>query len=1160
MVTIPTHLPTASLVVGNMHCPSCVESITNLLAALPSVKNLSVSLLLHRVTFAIDTSIGSSRVPTSVDRVVEQVAHTLKSEGGFEVATEGGDVEPTPAATGGLLDRVFGKRRADKASKIAEERRRRHLEHCEACQAEEAGERHPSSTFPAPPPDQVLVTTLSIEGMTCASCTSSISKALEGEPSILSVEVNLLSSSGTVRHKASLSADEVAAMVDDVGFEAEVLESRPEAPERAEEALIKTTLSIEGMTCASCSGAIDRAVRKHPDVTDAAIDVLLNKGVFTHRPALTPEALKDIVEDVGYDATIVSSALLERKGVPGSRTVTVGVQGMFCGQCVIKINNALAAMPLLSYTPITLAAPVSTLTYIPRDPLTIRDILRDLTALAPEFHAEVVRAQSLSERSQEIQRREVRLLAAHLAVAVLFAIPTFIIAIVSMVLLKAEHPFRRFWDQPVWGGANLGTVVQWPLATAVQFGVGWIFYKRAFNALWPHLRALVPAPLRSKSMRRLPARPLTWRALVSFGSMDLLVTLSTTVSYFASIAMMALDVKAGPKSMSVGTYFDSSVFLIMFILLGRTIEAYAKSRTTDAVALLGNLRPATALLVEEANAEGEKRLSTDTEDSGPHEVPVDHVEYGDVILIMPGSLPPTDGVVVSGTSKFDESSLTGESLPVTKNPGDEVYTGTTNQTSAIHVRVTGLAAETMLERIIQAVSDASGRKAPLEKAAERLTGVFVPLVVYFALGVLAFWMGMVYGGRIAPHHYHGPGGRAFFALEFAIAVLVVACPCGIGLAVPCANAVGNGLAAATGILASGGGEAFTAATAVTTIAFDKTGTLTTGQSTVTDEYVPETELGAEVTRALRAVEAQSTHPLAVGLASYLSAQSSAALEVVESTEIAGRGLRATVAGERTLELLVGNAALLTENNVDIPPSAEETLAQWSTDAKSVVLCAARPAGAGNPFVLTAMYALADAPRESTAGVLALLRQRGYRVVMLSGDNEVTARAVGRLVGITAEDVHAGVGPQGKAAAIAEMQVRRVAPRIALGPLKLGRKEVVERVMFVGDGLNDAVALAAADVSAAMGHGSQATLASADFVLLRSDLAALPKLLRLSCKVRNRQWFNLFWAMIFNTVFLPIAAGVLFPVGFTLSPVWSAVLMACSSISVVLSSLALRWGL
>lgn len=1208
---IPTHLLTASLVVSNMHCPSCVESITNLLSHVPAVKNLSVSLLLHRITFAVDLSAGSSSssAPMTKERVVEQVKRILKSEGGFEVASdeevaEGGNKRNSlllPPPPQHLLGPWIGKRRQDKVTKIVEERRRRHLEHCESCRAEqEAKEKGIAapSTLPTPAPsDQVLTTILSIEGMTCASCTSSITKTLEEEPSVLAVDINLLASSGTVRHKASLAAAEVAELIEDIGFEAEVMESRPDAADPKEgssDKLMRTTISIEGMTCASCSSAIDRAMKQNSDVVDANIDVLGNKGVFTHKASLLPETLKDIIEDTGFDAEVISSTPLEEpktKGEPGSRTVTIRVEGTFCNACTDKINAKLASMPLLSFTPVTSHPATTTITYIPREPLTIRDILADLTNLAPEFDAEVVKQQSLSERSQEIQRREVKLLAAHLVVAIVFAIPTFIIAIVSMVLLKSDHPFRKFWDQPVWGGANLGTIVQWPLATVVQFGVGWLFYKRAFHALWPHLRALVPKFLRTKAMKRLPARPVTWRSLFSFGSMDLLVTMSTTVSYFASIAMLALDVKAGPGMMSVGTYFDSSVFLIMFILLGRTIEAYAKSRTTDAVALLGNLRPATALLVEDADddvdekgrkmsagSESEvghldyrRKSSSDADAPAMRQIPVDHVEYGDLILIQPGSLPPTDGVVVSGTTKFDESSLTGESLPVTKGPGDEIFTGTTNKSSAITVRVTSLAADTMLERIIKAVSDASGRKAPLEKAAERLTGVFVPIVVYFAICILALWLGLTFGGVIDPKHYHGTGGRAFFALEFAISVLVVACPCGIGLAVPCANAVGNGLAAAAGILASGGGEAFTAATAVTTIAFDKTGTLTAGKSIVTDEYVPDLP-GLDkvvIARALRDIEAQSTHPLAVGLTEYLSERvPSGALEIVETAEIAGRGLRATVAVNnlRSLELLVGNAALLTENGVTLHPADQDLLATWSGDAKSVVLSAVRVAGnAANPFALAGMYALADTPRESTPAVLATLKERGYRVVMLSGDNEVTARAVGRLVGIAPEDVHAGVGPEGKAEAIAGMQGKtRVVPRIKLGfgtrKIGFGKKTVLERVMFVGDGLNDAVALAAADVSAAMGHGSQATLASADFVLLRSDLSALLTLLRLSTKVRNRQWFNLFWAMIFNTTFLPIAAGVLFPVGFTLSPVWSAVLMACSSISVVLSSLALRWGL
>jgi len=658
--------------------------------------------------------------------------------------------------------------------------------------------------------------------------------------------------------------------------------------------------------------------------------------------------------------------------------------------------------------------------------------------------------------------------------------------------------------------------------------------------------------------------------------MDLLVTLSTTVSYFASIAMMAIDVRAGPEVMTIGSYFDSSVFIIMFILLGRTLEAYAKSRTTDAVALLGTLRPETAFLVEKdaekAIAEGHSESESDSDKEEPKEpksssaraIPVDHVEYGDILLIHPGGLPPTDGIITYGNTTFDESSLTGESLPVPKGPGDEVFTGTTNQSSAITIKVTSLASDTMLERIIRAVSDAAGKKAPLERAAERLTGVFVPIIIYLALAVLAIWLGVVFGGLIDPSKYHGTGGRAFFAIEFAIAVLVVACPCGIGLAVPCANAVGNGLAAAAGILASGGGEAFTAATKVSTIAFDKTGTLTVGKSVVTDEYYPSDDgkTNDVVRAATRTIEALSTHPLAVGLVEHLAATSSSvSATIADSAEIAGRGLRATLstpAGSQ--EYIVGNGALLTENGVSLS-SVQSRIDEWTNDAKSIVLVAARtlPSDGAGPsssaFTLAAMYALSDPPRETTKAVLAKLKSKGYNLVMLSGDNIGTARAVARMVGIEEHNVFGGVGPEGKAEAIAEMKARtRTVSR-------WGRKRTVRQVvMFVGDGLNDAVALAAADASAAMGHGSQATLASADFVLLSSNLESLVTLLRLSRKVMHRQWFNLFWAMIFNCIFLPIAAGVLFPAGFRLSPVWSAVLMAGSSVSVVISSLALRWGL
>ena len=651
--------------------------------------------------------------------------------------------------------------------------------------------------------------------------------------------------------------------------------------------------------------------------------------------------------------------------------------------------------------------------------------------------------------------------------------------------------------------------------------------------------------------------------------------------------MLIIDVTS-PGLSSVGSYFDSCVFLIMFILLGRVLEAYAKSRTTDAVSLLGQLRPETALLVENSKELGLQTItsSTSSDDAGTsststRSVPVEHLEKDDLILIPPGSLPPTDGIIVSGQSTFDESSLTGESKPIKKGPGDEVFTGTTNLSGAVTISITTTSGETMLEKIMRAVSDASGHKAPIEKLAERLTGVFVPIIIYLALFVLAVWLILAGTGVLAGEHDGKGGGTYFFAIEFAIATLVVACPCGIGLAVPCANAVGTGLVAKEGVLAATGGEAFLGATQVNVVVLDKTGTLTEGKSSVTDarwfgsEYVGD-KGEAVVGSIVKEVENGSTHPLAQGIVTYLEQKtiSSASVDVLDALEIAGRGLKAKVSvGDATFSVVIGNVALMTDCATVLSAQQEATIQQWSAEAKSVVLVALKPHSSANgAYHLAAAYALSDPPRQTTPSALAALRKLGLEVRMLSGDNVATARAVGKMVGIDPKDVIAGVGPEGKAEVIRSLQsetasVKRSWIRSVLAGLPFSRilgvsqEAKPKRVMFVGDGLNDSVALAAADVSVAMGHGSQATLAGSDFVLLSSSLAALPTLIRSSRKITRRQKLNLGWACLFNIVCLPFAAGVFYAAGgIRLTPVWSAVVMACSSLSVVCSSLALRWGI
>ncbi|WRT67903.1 uncharacterized protein IL334_004877 [Kwoniella shivajii] len=1223
-ISLPLSIPTITFLISNMHCTSCCETIHHLLSTLPSIKSISTSLLHHSVTFSIDqgNTASTSLKPKTVGKVVSDALGLLRTEGGFNVIAEsanGRSLKSDSATTklseedGGWIGRLLLKNTKGRERTKAEERKKKHLEHCEVCKAElstvkehgsasGAAEIAPAEKVSSDNQGETVKTTLSIEGMTCASCVNSITSSLKTSPSILSADINLLGSSGIVRHRSSLSPNEVVSLIEDIGFDAQIVKSETEISANSpieDTTTIKSTFSIEGMTCASCSGAIIRSLQDQPGVKSVHVDLLNNSGAIIHSDEVTTDEIKELVEEVGYGAELLSSerSNQQSKGKakeegPHLRSIQIKVEGMFCHDCVRKINSHLDTLPIESYTPITLQSPIITLSYFPYHPLTIRNLLQGISDVAPEFEAELFRTQSLSERSKSIQKREVKILASHLVVAITFAIPTFVIAIVAMILLPSHNQIRMEMMNPIWGAANLGTLILWPLATIVQFGVGRIFYKRTVASMWPHVRRLLPLKLRTESMRKLPSRSLSWRILFSFGSMDLLVALSTTVSYFASLAMLILDVRSSSNNESVGTYFDSCVFLIMFILLGRTLEAYAKSRTTDAISLLGKMRPDTALLVEsslstgdEQQDDGERKNSQDTEDvqavsvtdvdvpnhnrisqGSVRKIPITHLEIGDLILLQPGSLPPTDGTIVSGQTTFDESSLTGESLPITKTIDDPIFTGTVNLTSAVNVKVTHLAEDTMLEKIIRAVSDASSRKAPLELMAEKLTGVFVPIIVYLSLIVLTIWLSLSLTGTVDTSGKSG--GKVFFALEFAIATLVVACPCGIGLAVPCANAVGNGIAAKEGILASGGGEAFLAATKIGKIVFDKTGTLTIGRSVVTDEEWITQENKFMIMQAVEEVERGSTHPLAIGLVEYLEnkEQSSSSgsdqehepipdelkrkAKVIESEEIAGRGLKAIIQCEdRIFNLLIGNVAHQIDHKVAIQGSHQDIIDKWSNEAKSVILIAISSANETSSYTLSAIYSLSDPPRETSASVITSLKQRGIEISMLSGDNQSTALAVGKMVGLSEDEVKGGVGPEGKADVIRSMQKEMKA--------KGGKKDLV---MFVGDGLNDSVALAAADVSCAMGHGSQATLASADFVLLSSSLTSLLPLLSISRKVIMRQKLNLLWALLFNVVCLPFAAGVFYAAGgIRLTPVWSAVLMALSSISVVGSSLAMRWG-
>jgi P-type Cu+ transporter len=520
-------------------------------------------------------------------------------------------------------------------------------------------------------------------------------------------------------------------------------------------------------------------------------------------------------------------------------------------------------------------------------------------------------------------------------------------------------------------------------------------------------------------------------------------------------------------------------------------------------------------------------------------------------------------MVVLGDSTFDESSLTGESHPITKNAGDQVFAGTVNTGKPISVRVTKISGASMLDQIVKVVREGQTKRAPVERVADILTGYFVPVITLIAISTFVTWFGLGQGG-VLPEDWRDidTGGWAFWALQFAIAVFVGACPCGIALAAPTALFVGSGLAAQHGILVKGGGEAFQEASALDVVVFDKTGTLTEGgnPSVTNHEIMTSGEEETKVIWAIaQALEESSSHPIAKAITALCAAQDR--VTIVNSTieELPGRGLKGTFAihtstKDARYEAAIGSEAFISSLGTPMDTYWSNNASTWKATGKSIALLALRPLflldGKEAAFKLAAQFATTDPLRSEASSVLSALRRQGLSIWMISGDNATTATAVGYQLSIPATNIIAGVLPSEKADKIRWLQSS--APR---RKGKTGRAIVA----MVGDGINDAPALTAADAGIAIGSGSDVAISSAKFVLVSSNLHSLLTLITLSRTVFQRVKFNFAWALVYNLVLLPIAAGVIYPAHGhpRLNPVWASLAMAMSSLSVICSSLVMR---
>ncbi|KAF2682872.1 copper-transporting P-type ATPase [Lentithecium fluviatile CBS 122367] len=1037
------------------------------------------------------------------------------------------------------------------------------------------------SVDPATAP-AVYKATIGISGMTCSSCVSSITHAVQQLPWVQAINVNLLTNSGTVIFHGKGRVAEIIETIEGAGFDATLEKLDEPQPDKW-----RATYAIGGMTCSSCVGDITRVLETHSWIEKVDVNLVTNSAsvVFSGKEHL-PE-IKETIEDAGKTATLNSiTPEAASKGTSTDRQVGIRVDGMYCRHCPESITRDLREKYGRQYSleidgpTFSEKSPILHVTYAPDPPnFTLRDVFQTITSLNPSFKPSVYHPPTIEERAREMHAQERRRILFRLVLSVIIAVPTFVLGIVFMSLVRETNPIRRYVMEPMWvGNASRLNWALFILATPVYFLAADTFHRRAIKELQALWRPNSRTPFLHRFLR--------------FGSMNMLISLGTTIAYFASIVELALAAAKKSKGSMNDSYFDAVVFLTMFLLIGRFLEAYSKAKTGDAVTSLGELRPKEAILIDAQK--------------GDIKVASDLLEVGDVVRVHHGTSPPFDGIVFEGSADFDESSLTGESKPVKKEMGDTVYSGTVNKGSPVKIQINTIAGTSMLDQIINAVREGQTRRAPVERVADTITGHFVPFVVLVAVITWLVWLVLGVTGAI-PRDWmnEGSGGWALWSLRFAIAVFVIACPCGIGLAAPTALFVGGGLAAKHGILVKGGGEAFQEASSLDCIVFDKTGTLTQGgDPAVTNHQFSGTQEHSVTLGIVKALEENSNHPIARALVAFCNKDSPKTPEAMNVDEVPGKGLKGSFKIEgQEISAIIGNEAFMADHHVKIVDDDASTLHTWKERGESVALVALRvqsPSQAHEGLAsvhldqqrvweLASIFAIADALRPEATSVIAQLKKRGIDIWMLSGDNPTTANAVGRQVGIPTSNIIAGVLPDQKAEKIKYLQQTLTKTRkstfFRIPHLSNKTKTKRATIAMVGDGINDAPALSTADLSIAIGSGSDIALSSSSFILINSHLTALLTLLDLSRVVFRRVYFNFGWALIYNIIAMPIAAGVLYPITtgtkemgmhhngvameggmgmgdsgakhVRLDPVWASLAMALSSVSVVCSSLLLR---
>ncbi|XP_071425800.1 copper-transporting ATPase 1 [Pithys albifrons albifrons] len=1124
--------------VDGMHCSSCVLNIQSTISALPAVTGVVVSLEKKSAVINYNpNSISTDRLREAIEAVSPQTFRVSLAEededGLFPVLAS--PLKPPPPA---LRD-------------------------------------------PSQPLTQVVV--INIEGMTCSSCVQSIEGVIAQKPGVKSVHVSLSNGNGTIEYDPlQTSPEALQSSIEEMGFdaslpakaelpvakaqpspEAQLDSHKPEPPSkvppahpRRQEAktISKCYVQVTGMTCASCVANIERNLRREDGIHSILVALMAGKAEVRYNPAVIhPSAIAELIRELGFGATV-----MENCG-EGDGVLELVVRGMTCASCVHKIESTLMKTKGVLYCSVALATNKAHIKYDPEavGPRDVIQVIKDLgftTSLVKKD-----RSASHLDHKQEIRQWK-----RSFVVSFVFCIPVMGLMIYMMVM--NSHPSEAhahgnessegreaphspmLLDHQLLPGLSVMNFLSFLLCVPVQVFGGWHFYIQAYRAL-KH----------------------------STANMDVLVVLATSIAFLYSFVIL-LVAMAERAEVNPVTFFDTPPMLFVFISLGRWLEHVAKGKTSEALARLISLQATEATIVT---------LGPDNVLLSEEQVDVELVQRGDIVKVVPGGKFPVDGRVIEGHSMVDESLITGEAMPVTKKPGNTVIAGSINQNGSLLISATHVGADTTLSQIVKLVEEAQTSKAPIQQFADKLSGYFVPFIVAVSVVTLLAWIiiGFV-DFEIVEKYFLGYSPSISsaevvvrFAFQASITVLCIACPCSLGLATPTAVMVGTGVGAQHGILIKGG-EPLEMAHKVKVVVFDKTGTITHGTPEVVQvkflvegNQVPRQKLLAVVGTA----ESNSEHPLGAAITRYCKKEldletlgtctdfqvvpgcgisckvtniealiyrknrmveennfkNATLVKIEENADepalIIDAELPAAVPSQK-YSVLIGNREWMSRNGLLVRSEVDRAMVEHERRGRTAVLAAV-------DGVLCGLIAIADTVKPEAELAVCTLKSMGLEVVLMTGDNSKTARSIASQVGIS--KVFAEVLPSHKVAKVKQLQ------------------DEGKRVAMVGDGINDSPALAMASVGIAIGTGTDVAIEAADVVLIRDDLLDVVASIDLSRKTVKRIRINFVFALIYNLIGVPIAAGVFLPIGLVLQPWMGSAAMAASSVSVVLSSLLLK---